>query len=756
MNKAQVPYQKRKNQPEIRAWEGLNRTQSAQDGELVSCINITTEAYPAMQARTGRTEVGRWQNATDVYETDGHMVVVDGSKLYYDGRELREVIPGKKQFAELNRKLVIWPDKFYINLNTGEARGMTASVSGKVKLQDGIMTVNTQGSTGSFSLQSAYGYDSRIRSADGSFIGAYMMLFDDLRYVDGWVYDNYEIGIPTLYGEEGESLDFTAEEYAGKYYFIAKNGEPYIVEDIYNAAWPQNGTMYGRITKMTVTKIEREYVEVPVDPDDPENTETIEQLQYEHYSAEYEYEIMNAAEIGLTDFLDAGEAVAVSGSSLEYNNKEAAVIANVTKEQITMTDGFVNEAIYHSVTETMAEGAYSLGGVKFKTERKIQASEQLFTVTGVGTSGLQTGVVYAFDIQTGAMETLPATEEEAAALTAETYKATAEEILTIERTVPDLQYICERDNRLYGVSNAETERVFNTETGKWETVTSRVLHASALGEPTRWNVFEGASTDSYAVAIAGDGDFTAICNYSGHVIAFKEDKMFKLTGDYPAEFYVRSYSVDGVKDGCYKSLSIINEVLYYLSPYGVMAYNGGTPGLISYNLGLQSYQDAVAGRDKTNYYISMRDAEGYKIYCYDTVRGIWTIEEAQQATGIERVGDLAYACIGGKVWKLSDPASKSKAKWEAVLPETDEGTFDRKRYKTLRLIANVEGTMQVYIRKNDEADWSLAGSIDQAGKRIHSIHLDTIPCERMQIRLQGEGMATIWALERTFTLEGER
>lgn len=756
MNKASVPYQKHKTQPEIRAWNGLNRTQGAGDGEVIDCRNISTEAYPAMQVRAGRTEVGRWKNATDVYETDGHVIVVEGSSLYYDNRMIKEVIPGQKQFAELNRKLVIWPDKIYINLNTGTAHGMTASVSGRVAQQDGVLTPDTQSYTGSFSLEAAYGYDNRIRSADREFIGAYMMLFDNLRYVDGWVYDNYEIGIPTLYAEEGESLDFTAEEFAGKYYFIAKGGEPYIVEDIYNAAWPTNGTMYGRITKMTVTKVEREYVEVPADPNDPENTETVQQLQYEHYSATYEYEIMNAAEIGLTNFLDAGEAVSVSGSKLEYNNKEAVVIESVSNEQITLGAGFVNTAIYINVNETLQAQAYSLGGVKFKPERKILASEQLFTVTGVGTSGLETGCVYAYDIQTGTLEKLPGTEEDGTALSQSAYTGTEEEVLTIERSIPDMDFICERDNRLYGVSNAETERVFNTETGKWETVTSRVLHASALGEPTRWNVFEGTNLDSYAVAVAGEGDFTALVNYSGALIAFKETGVYKLTGSYPAEFYLRSYSMDGVKEGCHKSLSIINEVLYYLSPYGVMAYTGGTPSLVSYNLGLQSYQDAVAGRDKTNYYISMRDAEGYKIYCYDTVRGIWTIEEAQQATGIERVGDLAYACIGGKVWKLSDPASRNKAKWEAVLPETDEGTFDRKRYKTLRLIANVEGTMQVYIRKNDEADWSLAGSIDQAGKRIHSIHLDTIPCERMQIRLQGEGMATIWALERTFTLEGER
>ena len=336
------------------------------------------------------------------------------------------------------------------------------------------------------------------------------------------------------------------------------------------------------------------------------------------------------------------------------------------------------------------------------------------------------------------------------------YSASGVNKLVIKRTVPKMEYICEHNNRLYGVSNSEEEKIFNTQTGQYETVTSRVLHASALGQPTRWNVYEGAATDSYAVAVAGEGNFTGIVSYSGNVIAFKEDRMYKLSGDYPAEFYLRSYTVDGVKDGCHKSLAIINEVLYYLSPYGVMSYAGGVPSLISYNLDLLKFSDAVAGRDRTRYYISMQDPKnGYMLYSYDTVRGIWVIESAEEATGIERVGDNAYACIDGKIFKLADEAGQEVVQWEAVLPETDEGTFDSKRYEHLALIADVNGTLTIQCR-TDGGEWQTIGTITEAGKKNHRVPMDTIRCQRLQIRLSGEGKATIWAMERRFTVGSER
>ncbi|MCQ4771898.1 hypothetical protein NE579_15845, partial [Intestinimonas massiliensis] len=73
----------------------------------------------------------------------------------------------------------------------------------------------------------------------------------------------------------------------------------------------------------------------------------------------------------------------------------------------------------------------------------------------------------------------------------------------VRRKIPDLEYICESENRLWGCEGHN-------------------IHASALGDPTNFFTFAGVSTDSYSVAVGSDGDFTGCAAYSGDVLFFKE------------------------------------------------------------------------------------------------------------------------------------------------------------------------------------------------------------------------------------------
>ena len=78
-------------------------------------------------------------------------------------------------------------------------------------------------------------------------------------------------------------------------------------------------------------------------------------------------------------------------------------------------------------------------------------------------------------------------------------------------------------------------------------------------------------------------------------------------GSYPAQYEIYTYTVPGVQKGSEKSLCVINETLFYKGREGVYAYTGGVPELISECFGIRQFQDAVAGRDGSRYYISMRD-----------------------------------------------------------------------------------------------------------------------------------------------------
>ena len=126
------------------------------------------------------------------------------------------------------------------------------------------------------------------------------------------------------------------------------------------------------------------------------------------------------------------------------------------------------------------------------------------------------------------------------------------EELTVRREVPELDLLCENENRLWGC--------------KGDTI-----YASKLGDPFNWNVFDGVSTDSYAVDVGSAGDFTGCFAYRGYPVFFKEEQIYKVYGDKPSNFQVMSSASLGVEAGSHASLAIAGETLYYLSRVGVVA-----------------------------------------------------------------------------------------------------------------------------------------------------------------------------------------
>lgn len=734
-------------------FKGLHKRDGAPEGAFLEVSGITTADYPSMKTRPPRARIGEWENATDVYETDGHLVVIDDNKLYYDGTFLSNVGGTKKQFAELGRKLVVWPDKIYINLNTGELGSLEANVSGTVSMvTGGVLTVSASNGNGKKEYKNVSG--SYREAVDGywrwfDYQSTYFRTYTNLSYSNGWVYDKASTG--------GISVGS---------YFIGT--APQTSWNEYESNWPMTGTKYGKVTKVTEVRNDV-YSTLPG---------LYDELDSYSYDLTVEYELYDAAGLDLSKQFATGDIVEMSGGKLLYNNQEAVKLLDVGKNRMVVEAAFVEQAKYYDVTAALQPGTYRLvtgtsmstpTGVVFLTERAIRAGEQLFVVVKAGDSGLTANsVVYSYDPKTKVMEKMESsTGSSYTDLNAQnnTYTASTGNAMTIERKLPEMDYICERDNRLYGVSNAEESKIFNTLTGQYETVTSRVLHASELGQPTRWNTSNGTAADSFNVAVAGEGDFTGIVSYSGSVIAFKENRMYKLTGDYPAEFYLRSYTVDGVKEGCHKSLAIINEVLYYLSPYGVMSYSGGVPSLISYEIGIDRYEEAVAGRDRMNYLIQMD-----KLYCYDTIHGLWVSEDYGKVTGIESVGNSAYIVTDGKI--MQTDSGDEKVEWYAMTHFTDEGTFLHKDYQAMNLDAALKDGAEIkmeYRTSEDEpwktldtmtsyhgTEWQNRKTLNEAKRMHHKFTPGIQRCDRIQFRLSGKGESKIYAYDRVVRFESDK
>ena len=157
--------------------------------------------------------------------------------------------------------------------------------------------------------------------------------------------------------------------------------------------------------------------------------------------------------------------------------------------------------------------------------------------------------------------------------------------LTVERRMPNMDFVIESENRLWGCRYGEAlNGEFDNE-----------IYACKLGDFRNWNCFMSLSTDSYTASCGTDGQFTGAITHLGYPLFFKENCVHKVYGNYPANYQIQTTTCRGVQKGCHKSLAIVNETLFYKSRSAVCAYDGSLPSEISSALGDVVYGNAVAG-----------------------------------------------------------------------------------------------------------------------------------------------------------------
>ena len=313
------------------------------------------------------------------------------------------------------------------------------------------------------------------------------------------------------------------------------------------------------------------------------------------------------------------------------------------------------------------------------------------------------------------------------------------ETLTISRTMPDLDFICENENRLWGC--------------KGDTI-----YASKLGDPTNWNVFDGLATDSYAVNVGSAGDFTACTSYLGYPVFFKEETIYKVFGDKPSNFQVMSSASLGVERGSHESIAIAGEVLYYLSRAGVMAYSGGIPSPMGAAFGTVRYRDAVGGSDGRKYYVSMKDESGeYSIFAYDTWTKLWHKEDKKEIINFGWNEELYFLDADGTLWLNGNartvPADAVKeppvASWVEFgdFVESDANKKGTSKLQ-LRLEVDADSEVQVQMMFDTEGEWVPVSTLSTKVKR--SYYLPIIPrrSDHFKIRLVGIGGWKLYSLVR--------
>ena len=321
--------------------------------------------------------------------------------------------------------------------------------------------------------------------------------------------------------------------------------------------------------------------------------------------------------------------------------------------------------------------------------------------------------------------------------------------VTAQRRVPDLDWLTEHNNRVWGCSSTEN-----------------VIYACKLGDATNWFSYRGTAADSYAVSVGSDGAFTGAASCLGYLLFFKENCIHKLYGTKPSDYQMSSVRCRGVAANAANSLCVIAETLYYLSPDGVMAWDGSLPTKVSAALdtsGLTAVDWAMAGSMDMRYYLYLHQKAGGpqagRLLVYDTEKGLWH-EESAAGTEMVSTGQQLYLWDGSVLW-AADPDRESGTEeagqetalqFEAVSGDIGLSVPDDKYISrvTVRLDA-LAHTVVTVAASYDGGAFETLGTC-AAGKDHQRINLPFVPrrADTLQLKIYGTGQMVLRSV--AFTL----
>jgi len=323
--------------------------------------------------------------------------------------------------------------------------------------------------------------------------------------------------------------------------------------------------------------------------------------------------------------------------------------------------------------------------------------------------------------------------------------------VTIAREIPDMDFVCEAGNRLWGCYYGnDGEQNLNE------------LYACALGDFKNWNRFMGISTDSWAAAVGSDGQWTGAVNYLGYPTFFKENTIHRVSISAAGAHAVDDTICRGVQKGSSKSLVVVNETLYYKSPTDVCAYQGSLPMGVSEALGDVQYFEASAGSYGKKYYLSMRTSAGtWSLFAYDIDRNLWHREDATHALAFSRVDAELYYIDAGSLKLMAENGTtgtlETSVSWQAVSGILYYEYPDRKyvsRYN-FRLQMETGAKVDFYIQYDSDGSWVKAGTLQQLGTGTVTLAVRPRRCDHLQIKLSGTGNISLYSIARILEMGGD-
>ena len=323
---------------------------------------------------------------------------------------------------------------------------------------------------------------------------------------------------------------------------------------------------------------------------------------------------------------------------------------------------------------------------------------------------------------------------------------TQDTAVTVARSVPDMDYVVECGNRLWGCK-------YGIVNGK----AVNEIYGSKLGDFKNWNCFQGLSTDSYAASRGSDGQFTAAASYLGSVLFFKEQCIERLYINAGGAHQIVTLECPGVEKGSHKSVQTVEGTLYYHGCGGVYAFDGSLPVTVSQPLRDMALHGAVAGVLGGKYYLSALGGDGAPLFVvYDSRHKQWHREDCLRAADFAADSDELY-CLGadGRILALRG----SEGEVEPSLPwlvESNEVGVDTVQQKypvrlSIRLQLAADCRAEAQLSYDGGKSWQTQGTLTGDGSlRGVLVHLRPRRCDHFRWRLLGEGECTVGAVSLVY------
>ena len=655
-------------------FRGLNYGEGTQDGEFAETYNLSTDKYPCITQRAERVLADDTFTQPSTLHAKGDLLVIDGKDVLYGGKKVGEVTQGKKQTATVGNYIIIFPDKKYYKVPTEDDKDG----------EFGNMEVEYKAKNLAFSSSSiSWGY--KFPFGDGNLV--------------------------TITGcsvEENNKQNVLIKS--------ATNNELTFANGTFAEATEEG--------EVTITRAKESF--------------KVTRPAFTGSTISH-----NPSVNGNFPFL-VGDVVTISGCPYTENNKKDIVITSVAADKlefdgVSFYDVAFGQATDTAITITRKEKVFKADNLSFNSSSisLLKANKDFpfkkgdsVTITGCSVEENNKEETAEIIIKGATVDELTFDNNSFTALDKETQE------VTIKRSVPELDFICESNYRLWGTHG-------NT------------IYSSKYSDPINFKSFEGLAGDSYFIDVGSEGEFTGCIPYSSHICFFKENTLHKLYGTKPSNFQVATSNVYGVQSGSERSMQIVNEQLLYKGVGGIYAYTGGVPELISEKFGNKRYSEAVACCDGEKYYISMKSGDTWDMFAYDVMKNIWLREDDTQAVDMTFYDGKRYVRDAkGGLYYIDKTADRGDIEWGATFCTMHETINERKGYSKfhLRMDLAAGAWLAVDIKTDNDLQWRQVYTTHNEKAKTVSIPIMPTRCDSIDIRIRGKGKCTIKTFIREFSV----